>query len=115
MRLLDLGSIGYQVGAAGIIAFTTCYLVAIPWWTDWLGRVLAGSLFSTSAVLLLTTLKQLNPEWDHTYEVVRLVVFWVFGLAVWSSLITFVWAQFFAPRVRSTRFQRVPVDEGERE
>lgn len=98
--MLDLGSLGYQVGAAGIIAFTLAFLVVVRWWTDWLGRVMASVLCSTSAVLVITTLRQLHPEWGDTYLTWRLVVFWVFGLAVWSSLATFVWAQFFAPRLK---------------
>lgn len=103
---------GYQVGAAGIVFFTISFLLVVRWWTDWLGRVLAGTLLATSMVLSLTTLRQFHPEWGHSYYVCRLIVFWVFGLAVWSSLVTFVWAQFFAPRLKGTRLKRVPHDEG---
>lgn len=105
MDILSIGALGYQVGAAGIVAFTLCYLVAIKWWTDWLGRVLAGVLFTTSAVLVTITLRQLNPDLAGHYFVWRAIAFWGFGLAVWASWATFLWAQFFAPRLkhRTTR------------
>jgi MFS family permease len=106
MHLLDLGSIGYQVAAAGILLFTVSFLVVVKWWTDWLGRVLAGVLSATSAVLVVTTIRQIWPGLGGGVLVIRAIVFWLFGLAVWSGLATFVWAQFFAPRIKGTRLTR---------
>lgn len=108
MRILDLGSLGYQVGAAGIVFFTVAFLVSVRWWTDWLGRVLASVLFATSAVLIVVVLRQLFPEWEGPFLVVRAAVFWLFGVSIWVSLATFVWSQFFAPRVKGTRLVRMP-------
>jgi hypothetical protein len=102
--LLELANIGYQVGAVGIIVFTFSFLVVIRWWTDHLGRVIAGVLAAMSAVLMITTARMLDPTLtDHTtYQMVRIGVFWVFGLGIWIALSSFVWAQFFAPRIRKS-------------
>jgi MFS family permease len=108
MRILDLGSLGYQIGAAGIVAFTVAFLVSVRWWTDWLGRVIAGVLFSTSGVLAIVVLRQIDPDQEGWFLVARAIVFWVFGIAVWASLATFVWAQFFAPRIKGTRLVKMP-------
>lgn len=102
--LHDIGNFGYQVGALGIVAFTVAFLVIVRWWTDHLGRVIAGVLASISAVLIMTTVRMVKPELaaDHTYLTARGVVFWVFGLGIWIGLGSFVWAQFLAPRIRQS-------------
>jgi MFS family permease len=100
MDLVDFGSLGYQVGGAGIVAFTLAYLVIVRWWTDTLGRVVAGVMSATSGVLIITTLRQIYPGHDGSILVYRAVVFWLFGAAVWSALSIFVWVQFLAPRIR---------------
>lgn len=102
MGLLDLGSLGYQIGAVGIVAFTLAYLVIVRWWTDILGRVVAGVLFAMSGVLVISTIRQIHPDVTEAFLVWRLVVFWFFGVGVWTALGTFVWAQFFAPRIKGT-------------
>jgi hypothetical protein len=107
MRILEFGSLGYQIGAGGIIAFTVAFLVSVRWWTDWLGRVIAGVLFSTSAVLVVVVLRQLFPEWEGSFLIVRAAVFWFFGVSIWISLASFVWSQFFAPRIKGSRLVRV--------
>lgn len=107
MHLLDFGSLGYQIGAVGIVAFTLAFVIVVRWWTDWLGRVLAGVLSATSAVLVVTTIRQIWPELGGGMLIVRTVVFWVFGLAVWSGLATFLWAQFIAPRIKGTRLVKM--------
>lgn len=97
--LLNWGSWGYQIGAAGIVAFTIAFLVVVRWWTDSLGRVVAMALSTTSGVLVITTLRQLHIDLPGGILWWRVIVFWAFGVGVWSSLCTFIWAQFIAPRV----------------
>lgn len=104
--LRDFGSLGYQAGAVGVVAFTFCYLVAVRWWTDWLGRVIASVLFTTSGVLIVTAIRQLRPDLEGPLFVWRAVFFCGFGITIWGSLITFVWSQYFAPRVRYRATQR---------
>lgn len=95
-----LGNIGYQVGAVGIVAFAVSFLVITRWWTDLLGRLVAGVLITISAVLTMTVMRMLEVPLPGGLMVWRLVVFWAFGLAVWTALSTFLWAQFLAPRIR---------------
>lgn len=108
--LLDVGNVGYQVGAVGIVAFTLAYLATVRWWSDHLGRVIAGVTSAMSAVLAMTTLRMIYPSIinDQTYLIVRLVIFWSFGLGVWLALTSFVWAQFFAPRIRQSERGFIP-------
>lgn len=98
--LRDIGNYGYQAGAVGVVAFTICYLVAVRWWTDWLGRVLASVLFTTSGVLIITAIRQIRPEWQGPLFVWRAIFFCGFGITIWGSLATFVWSQYFAPRIK---------------
>lgn len=102
--LLNVGNVGYQVGAGGILAFTLAYLITVRWWSDHLGRVIAGVFSSMSMVLMVTTMRMVSPEivTNHTYAGFRILVFWTFGLGVWFALVSFVWAQFFADRIRQS-------------
>lgn len=101
MRLDLLGTIGWQVGAAGIVAVTLTYLIIVRWWTDHLGRIIAALLIALSLVLTLTVVRILRVDLPGKDLVWRVVVFWLFGAAVWSAFFTMVWAQFFAPRLRN--------------
>lgn len=101
--LLSVGNIGYQVGAVGIIAFTIAFLVVVRWWTDFLGRIIAGVLSGICGVLIMSTIRMLYPNIDPSFFMWRAIVFWLFGLGVWIALGSFIWAQFFAPRLRNER------------
>jgi hypothetical protein len=101
--LESIGSWGYQVGAVGIILLTVFYLVAVPWKTDILGRLIAGVLGSLSSVLIIIAARQLGWDPPGGLLVWRAIVFCVFGAAVWTALGTFIWAQFWAPRVQRNR------------
>jgi hypothetical protein len=100
--LETLGTIGWQVGALGIAIVTVTYLAIVRWWTDHLGRVLAGLLTAVSLVLALTVLRIMKVDLPGNDLAWRAIVFWLFASAVWSALVTMLWAQFFAPRRRST-------------
>lgn len=101
--LLDIGNWGYQVGAVGIMTLTLAFLVSVRWWTDLLGRVLAAVFFSMSGILALGVIRLLNPDIGDTFFVWRAILFWGFGLGVWAGLAAFIWAQFFAPRMKIDR------------
>jgi hypothetical protein len=98
MGLEQLGSIGYQIGSIGILAVAVVYFTIVRWWTDALGRVLAAILGTTSLVLLMVAFRQLDVDLPGNFFAWRAAVFWLFGIAVWTGLITLVWAQFLAPR-----------------
>lgn len=99
--LLDWGNVGYQIGAAGIVAFAVAFLFIVRWWTDHLGRMIAGVLAAMSGVLIVTTLRMINPELAENmgFLLTRLLMFWAFGLGVWTALGSLIWAQFLAPRI----------------
>jgi hypothetical protein len=97
--LENFGNLGYQIGALGIIAFTIAFLVVVRWWTDILGRVIAGVFSATSAVLIMTTLRMFGYANAEAFFAWRAAVFWLFGIGVWSGLGTFLWSQFMARRV----------------
>lgn len=98
MMLEDLGNLGYQAGALGIVILTSLFLVAVRWWSDILGRVIAGILVSICGVLAISTVRIIVEPDSDTFFWWRLAIFWCFGVGVWIGLIVFVWAQFFARR-----------------
>jgi hypothetical protein len=98
MGLEQFGSLGYQIGSFGIVAVAVVYFTIVRWWTDVLGRVLAGVLGTTSLVLVMVAFRQLNVDLPGNFFAWRAAVFWLFGIAVWTGLVTLIWAQFLAPR-----------------
>jgi hypothetical protein len=107
MGLEPLGNLGYTVGAVGIILVTVLYFLLVRWWNDHLGRVIAAVLGSISLVLITTILRMMHVGIPH-FMVWRATMFWLFGLAVWAGLLTLIWAQFFAPRVKQGRLPTPP-------
>lgn len=101
MHLELIGSVGYQAGAVGIVLFSIAYLLLVRWWTDTLGRVLASVICTLSLILVMVALRQLDVELPGGLLVWRAGVFLLFGIVVWMALGTFVWSQFFAPRLKS--------------
>jgi hypothetical protein len=106
MGLEQLGSLGYQIGSFGIVAVAVVYFTIVRWWTDALGRVLAGILGTTSMVLVMVALRQLDVDLPGNFFAWRAAVFWLFGIAVWTGLVTLIWAQFLAPRQLTTPQRR---------
>lgn len=101
--LEQLGTWGYWMGASGIILINLVFAVAVPWWNDILGRLIMGVLTALSLVLGIIILRQLGVELPGSLVLWRAIVFWVFGLAVWTALGTFIWAQYMAGRVQKNR------------
>lgn len=99
--LEDFGNWGYQLGAVGIVGFTVAFLVVVRWHSDMLGRIIAGVLTSTSGVLIMSTLRMFGFAQFDFFFAWRALVFWLFGIGVWTGLATFLWAQFWAPRIRN--------------
>lgn len=106
MGLLEVGSWGYQIGALGIVTFTVSFLMVVRWWTDLLGRVLAFVFTITSIVLLLSAYRSLTHADSENFMIVRLVVYWTYGVGVWGGIVSFLWFQFFAPRVKHLTTRR---------
>src|ERR1044071_985508 len=99
MGLEQLGTIGYEVSAFGVLFVTIAFLSIVRWWTDILGRVLAAVLSTVSLILILTLLRLVHIQIPGLIWW-RIILFWSFGLAVWAGLFTMIWAQFLAPRLR---------------
>jgi len=86
MGLESLGSLGYQIGAAGIFLVAVIYFVIVRWWTDVLGRVLAAILGTTTSVLVMVALRQLGVDLPGGFLAWRAAVFVLFAIAVWSGV-----------------------------
>lgn len=106
MDLLEMGSRGYQIGALGIVAFAISFFVVVRWWTDLLGRVLAFIFGVISVVLVLSAYRSLTQTEAGGFLVVRAIVYWVYGIGIWTGLALFYWFQFFAPRIRNRTTRR---------
>jgi hypothetical protein len=87
----------------GIIVLTFVFLAGVRWWSDILGRLIAGVLVSLSSVLAIIIVRQLGVELPGGILIWRAAVFCIFGLAVWTALGTFVWAQYGASRIQRKR------------
>lgn len=102
--LLNAGNWGYFVGAIGILLLTVSYLVIVDrWWKDLLGLVLGAVLITVSSVIATSTIRLWMPDIAGWFLYLRVAVFWAFALAVWSGLGLFLWAQFFAPRIKQRK------------
>lgn len=103
MDLLELGDWGYRIGSVGIVVFTVAFLVVVRWWSDLLGRVIAGVFSITSGILLTGAYRTLEPGDTPVFLWWRAVIYVLFGVVIWSGIFTFIWVQFFAPRIKERK------------
>jgi hypothetical protein len=118
--VLDLwGNIGFLVLSGGSVLFTLLYLTMTRWYRTFMGTLIAIHL---AGIALLTAYLSLR-IWDIDVpgvEWVRLIIFWVLGLAMVAASIGFLQVQFWGrgERIRrrlATRYVDVKEDpENER-
>lgn len=102
-----IGNIGYWIGSVGILVFTLAFLLSVRWYTDILGRVIASVFAVISAVLLMSVARMLEVDLPGGLFLWRAVLFVLFGASVWSAVVVFMWAQFWAPRRQPPRPERM--------
>jgi hypothetical protein len=111
MDLLEFGSWGYRIGALGIVAFTVSFLMTVRWWSDLLGRVLAVVFTVMTVVFITSAYRTAHPIDTPSFLLWRTIVYWAYGAGIWGGLLTFLWFQFFAPRIKAGTTRRGNKDE----
>lgn len=109
-----IGDVGFVVAAVGVLTFSLSFLIAVPWWTDRLGRAIAGVLGSVSIILILSILRLLQVPIPGLFWW-RAFVFTAFAATIWAATFAFIWAQFLAPRIKRRSYhgpRKSPIDGG---
>jgi hypothetical protein len=112
MDLIEAGNWGYRIGGLGIVAFTIVFLVAVRWRTDVLGRLLAAVFIVISAIFLTGGYRTLYPGDSGGFLLWRMVLYVSFALTIWAGFVSFIWSQFFAPRIKNRTTRRRNDEEG---
>lgn len=87
------GSIGFLVFTFSTLIFTMLYLTLSRWYKSFVGTSIA--IFTTSVVILCLYISL--RIWDINVpgvDYVRLVIFWILGLTMLTSVIGFLEVQF---------------------
>ncbi|MET0418709.1 MAG: hypothetical protein ABW022_22060 [Actinoplanes sp.] len=109
--LNTIGDVGFVVSAAMFILFGFLFLTSVRWWTDALGRAIAAVLVPIILVMALASVVLMGIplpglQWWRAF------LYGTLGTALTVSNGMFIWAQFFAPRIRRKR-TTPPVDWSE--
>jgi flagellar motor component MotA len=102
----QLGDWAWVMASMGVVICTLMFLGAVRWWTDALGRVIAAVLVSISTIVGVSMLYYMGVPIPSLLWT-RLVLYTAFGMAIWAAVITFVWSQFVAPRVKRRKNAQV--------
>jgi hypothetical protein len=98
----EVGTIAFQVASFAFIVFTVGFFMTVRWWTDALGRSIAGVVGSSAAILVVSLCYTLGVPIPEILWV-RAVLYCVFALTMGTGVVVFFWSQFIAPAVRARR------------
>lgn len=98
-----IGNVGFVSAAIALTLFAVLFLTSVRWWTDTLGRAIAGVVATVAVICLLASIVLLGFPVPFV-QWLRAILYPLLGLTAWSATIAFIWSQFLAPR-------RVPSDE----
>jgi hypothetical protein len=93
------GDVGFVLATLGVVAFTVLFLTSVRFWTDWLGRLVAAVFISVLLIMALSVVRLMGFPLPGLFWW-RAFLFNALGVAIWSGVVGFVWAQFYAPRLR---------------
>ena len=97
------GNIALAIAGLGVITMAGLYFAGVhQWYRDTLGRVL-GAVLGAFAVICVVIVVVLLGVDIPGMPYVRSILYTTMGAAIWAGVITFIWAQFLAPRVRRQR------------
>ena len=109
--LKTIGDYGFIASALMLGMFSILFLASVRWWTDPLGRIIAGVLtvvllIMSLAVVVLVGIPLPGINWWRVFLYGTLATLMAVGN------VTFIWAQFFAPRrkARSTQPRGIEIN-----
>lgn len=94
------GDVGFVTATLGVVVFTALFFSSVRWWTDWLGRAIAAVFGSIFFIMVLAAVRIIGFPLPGLFWW-RAFLFNALGLAIWGGVAGFVWAQFFAPRLKN--------------
>lgn len=110
MTLEAVGDFGIILAGLGIVAFAVMFLTCVRWWTDWLGRSIAAVAAVPALILGLSVYRLMGGELPGGVQIWRATLFPALGVASWIATGTFIWTQFFAPRVKKHKREKEKIN-----
>lgn len=95
-----VGDWGLAYAAISTLGVMLVYLICVRWWTDPLGRGIAAVFGSCALVIGIVAARLFNIPLPGGVLWWRAVGYWVLGTTMTGGMCTFIWAQFFAPRIK---------------
>jgi ABC-type nickel/cobalt efflux system permease component RcnA len=99
------GTVSFEVASFAFIVFTVGFFATVRWWTDALGRSIAGVVGSSAVILVVSLCYTLGVPIPGILWV-RAVMYSSFALTMSIAVTVFFWSQFIAPRVHERRSRR---------
>lgn len=106
MTLEEVGNAGLIFAGLGVVAFAILFLTCVRWWTDTLGRSIAAVAAVPAIILGLGVYRVMGGDLPGGTQVWRATLYPLLGVVSWIAGGVFIWAQFFAPRVKKIKKNR---------
>lgn len=107
MVLKLVGDVGFILAAFMLALFTILFTASVRWWTDTLGRLIAGVLTVILTMMVFASMR-LAGVGIPAVEWLRAILYGALGFLMTCANMAFVWYQFLSPRMR--RHKRVISD-----
>jgi len=96
------GDVGFVLAGTGAFAFALLFFICVRWWSDLLGRILAGAIGSIAFIMVLSMVRLIGLPLPGLFWW-RAFLFNALGLVLWAGAGAFVWTQFFASSRRAKK------------
>lgn len=100
MSLLELGNYLFAMAATAAILFTISFLLFSRWYRSWVGILVCLFMSSIAAIMSMSMIRLLTGFDSQEFLLVRLIVFALFSITLWVSVVSFWWIQ-LGPKARS--------------
>lgn len=95
----EWGTFAFQVASLMFVLFVIAFFTTVRWWSDILGRTMAGVVGSAAAIMGVSLCYTIGIPIPGILWV-RAVLYSAFALTMSAAVVVFFWSQFIAPRVR---------------
>jgi hypothetical protein len=95
-----IGDISFVLAALALVVFAVLFLTAVRWWTDQLGRSIAGVVATIAFIVLLGILRIAGLIASSDLDWIRAIMYPILAVTTWIGTGTFIRAQFLLRRHR---------------
>jgi hypothetical protein len=106
MVLRMIGNAGFILAAFMLALFTFLFMFAVRWWTDALGRLIAGVLTVILTMMVFASMRLAGID-IPAVEWLRAILYGALGFLMTCANVAFVWYQFIGPRLRQRKRNRL--------